>query len=74
MNTASEFTRFARLSPVYLGALLFFWGVFGFFTLSQLLRQDSAAADPDKLKELQKVVLAPDRSIRRLTMLSGLTP
>ena len=38
MSTASEFTKFARPSRLYLVSLVFLWGTFAFFTIGQLLR------------------------------------
>ncbi len=61
MSTGSEFQTRTHPSRLYLGTLVFLWAVFGFFTLSQLLRKDSASADPEKLKELQHVALAPEK-------------
>jgi outer membrane protein assembly factor BamB len=61
MSTAGESTKFVRPSRLYLSTLVFFWGVFGFFTVWQFLRKDSSAADPERLEELAKIPLAPEK-------------
>ena len=62
MSTSSEFTRIARPSPLYLAAVIFLWGVFGFFTICQILSKDSNTQDPVKLKELRNTSLTPSKS------------
>lgn len=63
MSTANEFTNFARPSRLVLGAIVFLWGVFGFFTVCQLFRKDTSAVDPERLKELQRTALVSDRRV-----------
>ena len=61
MSTASEFNRSARARRLHLGTIVVLWGIFAFFTVGHFLRRDTAAADPEKLKELQNAPLASDK-------------
>ncbi len=53
MTNAGESTTPARSRPLLVGVLTLLWAVFGFFTICQVLSKDSAARDPEKIKELQ---------------------